>query len=101
MRICFVCQRRGRLSKSSTGVQEGRPTRWVIARAAWQTLRRDTLFAGSIGHTDLWGGSLKDILHSIGEELLVLPDATMVYPGHGPATTTAEERTTNPFLQGH
>ena len=59
----------------------------------------DTLFAGSIGRTDLWGGSLPDILRSIRSKLLVLPDQTLVYPGHGPATTIGEERASNPFLQ--
>jgi glyoxylase-like metal-dependent hydrolase (beta-lactamase superfamily II) len=59
----------------------------------------DTLFAGSIGRTDLWGGSFEDILRSIHGKLLVLPDRTVVYPGHGPATTIGEERDHNPFLQ--
>jgi hydroxyacylglutathione hydrolase len=59
----------------------------------------DTLFAGSIGRTDLWGGSLPDILRSIRGKLLVLPDETLVYPGHGPSTTIGEERASNPFLQ--
>ena len=59
----------------------------------------DTLFAGSIGRTDLWGGSLPDILRSIHSKLLVLPERTLVYPGHGPATTIGEECASNPFLQ--
>jgi hydroxyacylglutathione hydrolase len=59
----------------------------------------DTLFAGSIGRTDLWGGSMPQILRSIHEKLLVLPDRTLVYPGHGAITTIGEERQTNPFLQ--
>jgi hydroxyacylglutathione hydrolase len=62
-------------------------------------LAGDTLFAGSIGRTDLWGGSFEDILRSIHAKLLVLPDQTLVYPGHGPATTIGEERANNPFLQ--
>jgi glyoxylase-like metal-dependent hydrolase (beta-lactamase superfamily II) len=62
-------------------------------------LAGDTLFAGSIGRTDLWGGSMPDILRSIESKLLVLPDQTLVYPGHGPATTIGEERASNPFLQ--
>ena len=61
-------------------------------------LAGDTLFAGSIGRTDLWGGSLPDILRSIHGKLLVLPNKTLVYPGHGPATTIGEEKTSNPFL---
>ena len=59
----------------------------------------DTLFAGSIGRTDLWGGSFDQILHSIHEKLLVLPEETVVFPGHGPATTVAEEKKSNPFLR--
>jgi len=59
----------------------------------------DTLFAGSIGRTDLWGGSFGAIMRSIHSKLLALPDDTIVYPGHGPATTIGQERETNPFLQ--
>ncbi len=59
----------------------------------------DTLFAGSIGRTDLWGGSFDQILRSIHEKLLVLPEETVVFPGHGPATTVAEEKKSNPFLR--
>jgi len=59
----------------------------------------DTLFAGSIGRTDLWGGSYRQIIDSIREKLLVLPDRTIVLPGHGPATTIGEERVANPFLR--
>jgi hydroxyacylglutathione hydrolase len=62
-------------------------------------LAGDTLFAGSIGRTDLPGGSTPLILRSIHEKLLVLPDATLVYPGHGSTTTIGQERETNPFLQ--
>ncbi|MGC1872510.1 MAG: MBL fold metallo-hydrolase [Acidobacteriaceae bacterium] len=61
-------------------------------------LAGDTLFAGSIGRTDLPGGNLRKILHSLKARLLPLPDATRVFPGHGPATTIGEERETNPFL---
>jgi glyoxylase-like metal-dependent hydrolase (beta-lactamase superfamily II) len=59
----------------------------------------DTLFQGSIGRTDLWGGSLDEILKSIRNRLLVFPDGTRVFPGHGPTTTIGEERRSNPFLQ--
>ncbi len=59
----------------------------------------DTLFAGSIGRTDLWGGSFDEILRSIHEKLLVLPEETIVFPGHGPATTIAQEKESNPFLR--
>jgi len=59
----------------------------------------DTLFQGSIGRTDLWGGSYEEILRSIHNRLLIFPDETPVFPGHGPATVIGEERETNPFLQ--
>jgi hydroxyacylglutathione hydrolase len=59
----------------------------------------DTLFAGSIGRTDLWGGSLEKILRSIHQKLMVLPDETIVYPGHGGVTTIGQERAANPFLE--
>src|SRR5262245_38470824 len=59
----------------------------------------DTLFAGSIGRTDLPGGSMDKILRSLHTKLLVLPDGTEVIPGHGSPTTIGEERETNPFLQ--
>jgi glyoxylase-like metal-dependent hydrolase (beta-lactamase superfamily II) len=58
----------------------------------------DTLFAGSIGRTDLPGGSFDKIIRSLHDKLLALPDETMVVPGHGPLTTIGEERETNPFL---
>lgn len=61
----------------------------------------DTLFAGSIGRTDLWGGSYPEIIRSIRTKLLALPEDTIVFPGHGPSTTLAGERESNPFLQLH
>jgi hydroxyacylglutathione hydrolase len=62
-------------------------------------LAGDTLFAGSIGRTDLPGGDGRQILRSLRERLLVLPDTTRVLPGHGAETTIGEERQSNPFLQ--
>ncbi len=59
----------------------------------------DTLFAGSIGRTDLPGGSYDKIIHSLHESVLALPDETVVVPGHGSLTTIGEERETNPFLR--
>ncbi len=61
----------------------------------------DTLFAGSIGRTDLWGGSFEGIIHSLKGKLLYLPDSTIVFPGHGDATTIGKEPATNPFLIGN
>lgn len=58
----------------------------------------DVLFAGSVGRTDLPGGSHAQLIRGIKEKLLPLPDKTMVYPGHGPATTIGRERVSNPFL---
>ncbi len=60
----------------------------------------DTLFAGSIGRTDLPGGSYKKILESLHGPVMSLPDETIVVPGHGPLTTIGDERETNPFLAG-
>ncbi|MGB8030852.1 MAG: MBL fold metallo-hydrolase [Terracidiphilus sp.] len=59
----------------------------------------DTLFAGSIGRTDLPGGDFDQIIASLRTRLLALPDETRVLPGHGPGTTIGQERASNPFLQ--
>ena len=58
----------------------------------------DTLFAGSVGRTDLPGGSFAVLEKSIREQLLTLPDEVYVYPGHGPRTTIGAEKQTNPYL---
>lgn len=58
----------------------------------------DTLFAGSIGRTDFYKGNMEDILSSIKNKLFTLPEYTKVYPGHGPASTIAREKNTNPFF---
>jgi len=60
----------------------------------------DVLFAGSIGRTDLAGGSTEAMTESLRDVVLPLPDSTLVLPGHGPATTMKRERATNPYLQG-
>lgn len=62
----------------------------------------DTLFAGSIGRTDLPGGSFEKIMRSLHQRVLALPDETIVIPGHGANTTIGDEREGNPYLQpGH
>jgi len=63
-------------------------------------LAGDTLFAGSVGRTDLPGGDTNTLIQSIHERLLTLPDSTFVIPGHGQPTSIEIERATNPFLQG-
>lgn len=60
----------------------------------------DTLFAGSIGRTDLPGGDVRKMAQSLRTKILTLPDETVVLPGHGPTTTIGRERTINPFLAG-
>ncbi|GIW10170.1 MAG: MBL fold metallo-hydrolase [Dehalococcoidia bacterium] len=60
----------------------------------------DTLFQSSIGRTDFKGGNLEQLLRSIHEKLLTLPDETTILPGHGDPSTIGRERRFNPFLQG-
>jgi len=62
-------------------------------------LAGDTLFAGSVGRTDLPGGSYDKLMRSLHESVLALPDETVVVPGHGELTTIGEERESNPFLR--
>ena len=71
---------------------------FVLADASPVMLSGDTLFAGSIGRTDLWGGSFPQIIESIRAKLLTFPDEVVVVPGHGPRTTIGAERMHNPFL---
>ena len=61
-------------------------------------LAGDLVFAGSIGRTDLPGGSMREMLASLATRFLTLPDETVVLPGHGPETTVGRERAYNPFL---
>ncbi|MEO1442057.1 MAG: MBL fold metallo-hydrolase, partial [Chloroflexota bacterium] len=61
----------------------------------------DSLFAGTIGRTDLPGGSLPVLMNSIKTELLTLDDSVRVLPGHGPETTIGQERKTNPWILQH
>jgi hydroxyacylglutathione hydrolase len=67
-------------------------------RAQQFVLSGDVLFRQSIGRTDLPGGSFETLIQSIREKLFVLPEETIVYPGHGPETTVGAEKTDNPFL---
>ena len=60
----------------------------------------DTLFSGSIGRTDLPGGSYQQLIDSINRSILTLPEEIICYPGHGPMTTVGEEKNSNPFLTG-
>ena len=71
----------------------------VLFREAGLLLAGDTLFAGSVGRTDLPGGDARTLLRSIHNRLLPLSDATLVVPGHGAETTIARERASNPFLR--
>lgn len=72
----------------------------LAADGSQVALTGDTLFHGSVGRTDLPGGSGGDLLGSILTKLLVLDDDTVVLPGHGPRSTIGAERRTNPFLEG-
>lgn len=63
-------------------------------------LTGDALFAGSVGRTDFPGGSSERLLENIEQQLLTLPDETVIYSGHGPPTTIARERAGNPYLNG-
>lgn len=80
------------------GHTQGSISLWIPAES--KLVAGDTLFRDSIGRTDLPGGNGKQILHSIHDKLLVLPDEAIVIPGHGPNTTIGRERDRNPFLQG-
>jgi len=60
----------------------------------------DLIFEGSIGRTDLPGGSLDDLLRAVREKIFTLPGETILFPGHGPATTVGDEKRGNPFFTG-
>ncbi len=71
----------------------------IYIPAAALLIAGDTLFAGTVGRTDLPGGDSKTLIRSIHTRLLPLPEDTLVIPGHGPATHIGQEKQTNPFLQ--
>jgi glyoxylase-like metal-dependent hydrolase (beta-lactamase superfamily II) len=83
--------------QESRGPRSGRAVPNSLEPA--RVLAGDTLFQSSIGRTDLWGGSYPQIIESIREKLLLLPDEMVVYPGHGAQTTIGAEREHNPFLR--
>jgi len=72
----------------------------VIFAGEGAALVGDVIFAGSVGRTDLPGGDAATLLESIREQVLTLPDETVVHPGHGPQTTVGDERHRNPFVTG-
>ena len=72
-----------------------------VSEAAGLALVGDVVFQGSIGRTDLPGGDFYTLMRSIREQVLTLPDDTVLHPGHGPATTVGDERRGNPFLIAH
>ena len=81
----------------AAAIPPSRASRNVVSTS--RLIAGDTLFQGSIGRTDLWGGSHPQIIKSINEKLIVLPEELVVYPGHGDITTIGAERESNPFLR--
>jgi hydroxyacylglutathione hydrolase len=86
--VCLVVSRRGDAAPAGQGRDETKPMLIV----------GDTLFAGSIGRTDLPGGDMEVLLRSIRDVLFSFPDETVVWSGHGEPTTIGREKRTNPFL---
>jgi hydroxyacylglutathione hydrolase len=82
---------------NTPGHTQGSISLWIPSES--KVVAGDTLFRDSIGRTDLPGGDGRQIIRSIRDKLLTLPDDAVVVPGHGPNTTIARERAHNPFLQ--
>lgn len=72
---------------------------FYYAPGSW-AIGGDVLFQGSVGRSDLPGGNHDVLMKSIQDQLYTLPDETVVYPGHGPATSVGQEKRTNPFIRG-
>ncbi|MGH9733570.1 MAG: MBL fold metallo-hydrolase [Candidatus Acidiferrales bacterium] len=96
--ICLVVDRAAEKGRSEAAQAVG-DQRAASPAGTARLISGDTLFQGSIGRTDLWGGSYPQIINSIREKLIVLPEETAVYPGHGDPTTIGGERDGNPFLR--
>lgn len=84
--------------RHTPGHSPGSVCYWVDGAPEPLVIAGDVLFAGGIGRTDLWGGSFADLERSIREQLYTLPDDTRVITGHGPTTTIATEKRSNPFV---
>lgn len=98
--ICLVVDHAGGTSDDGAADQSvPPPSPQPLAAGSPRLISGDTLFQGSIGRTDLWGGSYPQIIRSIREKLIVLPEDVAVYPGHGDPTTIGAEREDNPFLR--
>ena len=87
-------------TSSPCGIRRGTPPDPSASCRTGIVLGGDVLFNGSIGRTDLPGGDLGTLMHSLHAVFMALPDSTIVYSGHGPETTIGVERMTNPFLTG-
>jgi hydroxyacylglutathione hydrolase len=97
--ISLVVEPTSAQMRAVMGASRAKPHAMAESAPASLLLAGDTLFHGSIGRTDLPGGSFPQILSSIREKLLVLPEEMVVFPGHGDTTTIGEEREQNPFLR--